>query len=664
MELLSPILVDIALVIIGASILSYFFRILKQPLIPAYILAGVLLGPMGFNMVKDTEIISTLSQLGIAFLLFLVGMEISISRLKNLSSFMLYGGFLQLILTGTIFFFLISSLGSDRALAMSLAIIVCFSSTAIVLKILSDKNALNTIHGRLTVAILLFQDLAAVMVLSLVAITPTGSTSLPVVLFNVIINSAGLIMLALIIRRFVVPPLLSRILDAPEVLFLFALTGCFSFMGLAALANIPMAVGAFVGGLALSAYPYELEIVGRLSPLRDFFMTIFFVTLGMQLSPGDTLANPVLFLALFLGVVILKPFIVFILTRGWGYGFRVAFLSSINHTQISEFSLVLAFSMLEKGVISQQIMGLVTALFIATMLVSSYVIRYGDLLFDRVFVKMSGRGILESLFSHKVIGHIPEHIKKAEKPHAVLAGHDVIGATIRELLERVGYSVVVIDYDPDKVEHLMALGVPVVYGDVRHPEVLEKVHLQNAEILVSTVPSLDDNMFLLTEARKKNPNIVVVISCPTIEDAIVAYRRGADFVLVPEYFGKEKVIEELSNIFMGPGSIRKNIEQEKKAYILRFDREIEKSILEENKPEILFQLEKELGIDKELHPLLETEEIGQNPSGQGPGEEQGDTRGETSKPLGTDTKKQEEPQTPARDSQFKGFVLRDNKDRG
>ncbi|MBU4407003.1 MAG: cation:proton antiporter, partial [Candidatus Altiarchaeota archaeon] len=274
------ILWDLGIIVLTATLLGLIARVLKQPLILAYVVAGVLIGPAAFRLITSGHMISTFAEMGIAFLLFMVGLELDLSRLKQVGRVSVLCGLGQIAITFVFGFLLSTLLGFQQLESFYIAFILTISSTMVVIKLLSDKNELDTLHGKIALGILLVQDIVTILVLAL--LTNIGSLSLSTVA-DPLLKGLGLVSIAIVAGVYVTPFLLRYIARSIELLFLFALSWCFVFAASSFVLGLSIGVGAFLAGLSLAAFPYNIEIIGRIKSLRDFFATIFFVSLGMQI---------------------------------------------------------------------------------------------------------------------------------------------------------------------------------------------------------------------------------------------------------------------------------------------------------------------------------------------------------------------------------------------
>jgi len=350
---MTSLLIDIGIVIIIATILAYFARYIKQPLILAYMLAGIVIGPLGLKLISDQANIAVLSELGIAFMLFIVGLELDIKKLTHLGFVTFTAGIGQIIFTFAVGY-LIALIFFSKVVALFVAAALTLSSTIIVIKLYSDKNELGTLHGRIVLGILLAQDLVAVFLLA--ALTGADGFASQAIMFSIL---KGLIMIIIAFAAgYLFKYVFKPIAKSQELLFLSAVAWCFFLIFVADQFKFSIAIGAFLAGISLASLPYNIEIIGRTRSLRDFFATIFFVSLGMQIAFNGvgTLLIPAIVFSMF--VIVGNPLIVLIISGLLGYKGRTSFLAAIAIAQISEFSLILVAIGFARGMLSQDILSL------------------------------------------------------------------------------------------------------------------------------------------------------------------------------------------------------------------------------------------------------------------------------------------------------------------
>lgn len=523
------ILTDIGAAILAATVLAYVARWLRQPLLLAYIGAGLLIGPPGLGVVQNQQRIAELSELGLALLMFIVGLEIDLKKLVSSSRVGVPVGVGQVVLCSLLAWLAVLALGFGGLPALYLGVASAFSSTMIVVKLLSDKSELDTVDGRLTLGILLVQDVLAIVVL---ALQPNLSQpSLAPILMS-LVAGLGLVGGALVVARYALPPLLGWAAKSPEIVLISAVSWCLLIGYLAVLAHFSIAMGALIAGVTLSALPYTLDVVAKIRGLRDFFVTLFFVALGMQLELGS--ARVLIAAAVLSLVVVVSRFVtVAPMLVAAGFGPRVGLLSSLALAQAGEFALVIVSIGLALGHIDREITSIIALTLVVTSTLSTYLIMANHALVHRAMEWLARLGVRDS--APPVAGEV----MTAAAPGVVVLGfHRTASSLLHEARRGPGGEPLhIVDFSPEAYQRLRALGVPVVYGDISHLDTLEHVGVEHARIVLSTVSDdflrATSNMTLLRAVRRINPRARVIVCAETVEQARAMYAAGADYVVMP-----------------------------------------------------------------------------------------------------------------------------------
>ncbi len=523
---------SIGIILILATFLGYLAKLIKQPLIPAYIIAGVILGPLGFKLVHNAEAIKSLSEIGIAFLLFIVGLEIDLKKLRAVSAISAFGGTLQVIITFVFGFLVAILLGFDQVTSIYTGLIVAFSSTMVVAKLLSDKEEIDTLHGRIILGILIIQDLLVIVALSAMAAFTQFSY---VVLMSAVAKGLVLLAVSVLISRYLLPPFFNFAAKSQELFFLLAVSVCFSFALLAYFMGFSIVIGAFIAGVGLASLPYNIDIAGRVMSLRDFFSTIFFISLGMQLVMiGKDMILPLTVLILF--VVLLKPLIVMLITSFFGYERRTAFLTSMSLGQVSEFSLVMVtLAYYQFSHVTQEYFTMIILLTVITITLTSYFIKHDN----RIYQKLSNS--LRIFEKVNVDVKRMEYKTKNHEPQIVIFGCHRMGHIFLDALKKLHKSILVIDFNPEIINSLMKKKIPCLYGDVMNTEILDSIDMDKVKIIISTVPDEADNEFLIEYVKAENPKTKIFVTSNHTMQALDLYEIGADYVILPHVIGGKKV---------------------------------------------------------------------------------------------------------------------------
>ncbi len=607
------LMLDIGYMLLAATLLAFIARYLRQPLILAYVLAGIIIGPYVLGIVHEHEAITTLAHLGIASLLFMVGLELDMRRLKDVGKVSLGCGLGQIIITFIFGYLLTKFLGFDDISSFYIAFALTISSTMVVIKLLSDQNELDTLHGKIVLGTLLVQDVVTIMVITV--ITTKGGLSITTIA-EPILRGFGLVCIAIVFGGFLIPPILKTVARSPELLFLSALSWCFVFTAFAFHIGFEsVEIGAFLAGVSLATFPYNLEIIGRIRSLRDFFSTIFFVSLGLQvplttamlitlplgdlpLALGDLLPvalsdltiplklpltldllTPAIILSLF--VLIGNTLIMIVISTLFGYGKRTSFLTALSLAQISEFSLILVSVGSSLGHISNEIFSLVVFIAVVTITGSSYFIINGGQLY-KIF--LPALRIFGSISNGKELEEIPLKSKK----HIVVCGCHRMGNSIVQTLRALKKDFLVVDLNPDIIRLLIDRRIPCIYGDIGDMEILERINLKDADIVISTIPNQEDNLLLIQQTKKLNPSASIFIAANHLDQALELYDVGADYVILPHILAGEKISEYLKESITD----RCRIMNLKKDHIHHLEDVKREELLERYESSILKSLEK------------------------------------------------------------------------
>jgi len=530
------LLFEIGLVIVASAALGVVLYYFRQPLILAYILAGILIGPFGFGLIQDPEFIHGISGVGIMLMLFLVGLEMNTSRLKDLGVVSLVAGIGQVLFTGLIGYFIVQLFGFTTIQSVYLAVALTFSSTVIAVKLMSDKKDTNSFYGQICIGILIVQDILAIIALLLLAGFQEGSFVFDYAHFGgVFAKGAVLSIITILASKYVLKHVYGKIATSHELLILFSLSWCFLVSLLSMQIGFSMEIGAFIAGLSLANLPYAFEINAKAKVLRDFFITIFFAALGtgMIFSSVGSLIIPLVALSFF--VLIGNPIIVLFLMGVMGYDKRTAFFTGLNIANISEFSLIVVALGNKLGHLDETITSMVAIIAIFTMVTSSYMITYNNQLY-RIFKKYL------SIFELKKKKEMTAK-KKAFSDHIILLGCGKVGEQVLEQILSFKEDYVVVDHDDQVIRKLMNKNIKCLFGDAEDEDLLEELDIEDAEIIISTLPNHEDNYFLLQHLKKmdahKRPIVVAVANSG--REGLEVFQQGVDYVVLKPYLGAHHI---------------------------------------------------------------------------------------------------------------------------
>jgi Kef-type K+ transport system membrane component KefB len=531
---------DLGLIVLGAAACVFVARLLNIPSIIAYILSGLLLGP-ALGLVTVSEGLHIISELGIALLLFLVGLELSLDKIRDVGKVAVVAGIGQVVFTaaGGMAFCLL--LGFDAIESLFIATALTFSSTVVVVKLLDQKGELDSVYGRIAVGIFLVQDMVVVVALTLLSglARHEGLEGMDGVeiLTGVGLAFGGmavLLVVAAVAAQWVLPRLFGWAASSQETLFIWSLCWCFLFVLGAEAMEISVEIGAFLAGISLAQLPYNHDLRRRVHPLMNFFIAVFFVTLGIQMEFGAVgeIWLPALLLSLF--VLIGNPFIFMLIISRMGYGERTSFFTSVTVAQISEFSFIFAALGLSSGLIGEEILSLVGIVGLITIAVSAYMILYNRGLYE-VVRKL---GLLR-IFGAGRNGD-EEGVARRQGGHVIVVGINSLGRDIVNALRGKGVEVLAVDTDPAK---LAVLGEPVVLGNAEYLSVLQEAGFEEARLLVSALRIEDANRLLAY--RCQEVGTPCAIHAFDAEMALDLARLGVDFLIDSREEGLIRVAEAL-----------------------------------------------------------------------------------------------------------------------
>lgn len=521
---------ELSLIIAIGTGMALLMRLIRQPLIIGHILTGILVGPTILHLVKSADTIEVFSNIGIALLLFVIGLGLNPRVIREVGKVAALAGTLQVAISLALGYGVGYLFGLNHIEALFLGVALSFSSTIIILKLLSDKKEQTRLYGKVVTGLLLVQDVLAAAALLFVTANSGGgfsSSQLVNLLVKGVVIGGGMFL----IGHLVLPRAHRLIAGSQEFLFLFAIGWGFSGAALFEHAGFSLEIGALLAGVALAGLPYTQEISARLRPLRDFFIVVFFISLGTRLVFNDIGSLIPLIVISSLVVIVLKPLIILFIMGRMGYTKRTSFKAAVAMGQVSEFSLVFVILGARAGLVSTDLVAIVTVVALISIAASTYFIMYSDKIFgllDQYLTAFERRKV------HK------EHDPKSHYD-LVLFGYLRGGHEFVKLFQSLHKPNVVIDYDPDVIDTLERQKVNYIYGDATDIELLEEIGLEYSKLVVSTMTDFDTNAFLVKLLENINPRAVVICHGENAAEAQSLYEMGASYVMVPHYIGSEKI---------------------------------------------------------------------------------------------------------------------------
>ena len=519
--------------IIVTAAVSLFMRLIKQPLILGYILAGLLVGPSALRLIHSEELFHAFSEIGIALLLFIIGLGMNIGELRKLGRVVTYVALTTFTTIVTLGFAATSLMGFSKTEAFIAGLALFFSSTIIIVKILSDKKEQNRLHGQIAIGVILLEDIIATFALLFIVAGSSGDGFQPAEIALLLGKGMLLLGFLAVCSTRILPKVSRYMAESQELLFLFAISWGFGIASLFELSGFSIEVGALFGGVALAASPYVQEIASRLKPLRDFFVVIFFITLGESLDINNLTAGILPAIILSVIVILMKPLAVITSMGLLGYTKRVSFKTGINLSQISEFSIILVVLAISSGMVRPEIGAIITLVAVITIATSTYLMQYDDVIFARWFDR-----IKLHMFEKEVTFR---ESKRSTGYPIVLLGYHHGGHEFVHIFKQMKHRFLVIDYDPEIIELMQHQKTDYLYGDVTDTELLDEASISKSKLIVSTISDHSTNVFLANTLAKINPGAVFICHADNIHQATELYDLGASYVMIPHYIGSEKI---------------------------------------------------------------------------------------------------------------------------
>lgn len=539
-EIISNPFFEFAAILIIAALVALVGQIMKQPLVVAFIGVGILVGPFGFDLLRSIEQIHLLGELGIAILLFAVGLKLDITLIRSTGSVALLTGLGQVIFTSFFGYFIAITLGYSSIIAIYIAVALTFSSTIIIVKLLSDKKEIDSLHGQISIGFLIVQDIVVILVMIFLSALGTDTSVNPYYEITlVVLKGIAFLFLTALMMRYVLPHLVKLMVSSQELLVLFAISWALTLAAVGDYLGFSKEVGAFMAGISLASTEYREIISARMTTLRDFLLLFFFLNLGanLDLTLISTQIKPAVILSFF--VLIGNPLIVLIIMGLMGYRKRTSFLSGLAVAQISEFSLILAAMGLALGHIDNEAMGMITLVGLITIGLSTYMIIYSHQIFEFV-------SPLLNIFERSD----PYREAKAQQINYVrvdiiIFGLGRYGNNIALSLEKIGRTVMGVDFDPKAVESWKKMGRLAQLGDADDPDLHELLPLSKAKMVISTLADYNINLYLLKSLRKHEFFGRIALTQHHPENAQKLLDSGADLILLPFTDAVENIAERL-----------------------------------------------------------------------------------------------------------------------
>lgn len=524
-----PFTMDLALLIVTATLLGFVARKTKQPTIVGYILTGLVLGPVFLNVATGAELTEFMSKLGLGFLLFLLGIEMNLKDIEGLVKPITSIAVWQTVLQTSLAFIIPLALGFTVMETVVIALCTVFGATPVIVKLLADKGEISSLPGKINVGVLILQDIYLVIILALFSadtLTNVSAIGFALVKIFALIGVIGLV--SYLSSQYVLPGLFRLVANNDHAFFVHGIAWAFLFISLSLQLDLSVEVGAFLAGLGLGQMPYRNELKERVRPLTNFFMVIFFSSIALTLEPSNLVAYWERAVVASIGLMVGNFLIMFYLIKRLDFDIETSFIGSINMTQVSEFSLVVGALAVTQGYIGHDILGYLSVMALLTMTTSSYLINYNQQIYQWV----------EPYLTRYLSEGDPRSFDPLHD-HAIVLGYTTVSRELLPELEQHFDDIIVVEKDASVATELAESPYEFIYGDFHHKELQHSANLGSASLLLSLSPDLKLNRKLVGSTGS-----TVIVRARSFKDAVELYDDGADYVIVKDYL----VAEELCDI--------------------------------------------------------------------------------------------------------------------
>lgn len=549
---------DFVIIFSAAIAINFLFYRLRIAPIVGYLIAGVLLGPSMLGVIYDVGLIEVLAEVGVILLLFLIGIEFSIEELVRINRSVFIGGFIQVFLVTVVVLLISLSFGISIEKGIFMGLLVAMSSTAIVFKVLSDRGEMDSPQGRISAGILIFQDLSVVV---LVLILPMLAGRSGFSAFNVLSSlfwAFAIMGIVIVVARFVVPLILNNVVQthSRELFLISIVLICIGTAWLTSLVGLSLALGAFLAGLVISESHYGHQAFSEILPLKDIFVILFFVSIGMLLDINSVIRNPFYVLLGVLAILVIKFIVGMLVPVVLGYPLRIGILVGVTLSQIGEFSFVLSKEGINLGLLSGDDYQVFLASAIITMVFTPFMIQ-GSGRFSEYFERLPISSTLK-------FGRFQENVLKKPKlnKHVIVVGFGLNGRNVSRVLSASGIPFVVLEMNPETVRIEKKRGVPIIYGDASKEAVLEHVNLMGALSIVIAISDASATRRIVEMARRLNPSVYIIARTRYTKEVNPLYSLGANDVIPEEFETSIEIISRvLHRYFIPVNEIDKHISE-------------------------------------------------------------------------------------------------------
>jgi len=541
-----PLLQDIVVLLGFSVVVVLLLQRLRLPSVLGFLVTGIIIGPFGFGLIENPEQIEILSEIGVILLMFVIGMELSIKQLASIKRTVFLGGLLQVGLSIIVTAFIFSVLGFSWNEAVFMGFLFSLSSTAIVLKILYDRNEITAPHGRMALGILIFQDL---IVVPMMLITPmmagtTGDLYNEVLLL--VLKSALVLALTYVGAKYLVPRAMYLIAQtkSKELFLLATIALCFTVAFITASAGLSLAFGAFLAGLIISESDYSHQATSTILPFRELFISFFFISIGMLLDLDFFMKNAAVIMLMVVVVFILKGGVVSLTAAALKYPIRTVLLTGMALFQVGEFAFILSRIGIESGLLSEEMNQYFLSVSVFTMLLTPFVFLFSGRATNFILRKIAPG-------SHRTV---PLSRQDAQEPedHLLIIGYGINGANLAKAAKYADIPYMILELNPQIVREQKARGEPIIYGDAVQEHMLEAVHVNKARIVVIAISDPRATKAIVSNIRHISPSVHIVVRTRYVKEIETLLGLGADEVIPEEFETSIEIFSRVLTNFLVP----------------------------------------------------------------------------------------------------------------
>ena len=543
-----PLLYDVVIIFGIAIAVLFICHRLGIPTVVGFLLTGTVAGPYGFGLINAVHEVEVFAEVGVVLLLFTIGIEFSLKRLLQIRKSVLLGGSLQVGLTFSVALFIAMQLGRQLGEAVFIGFLVALSSTVIVLKLIQEKAEVDSPHGRTTLGILIFQDIAIVPMILITPILAGATGNISETLALLLAKGVGLVLLVIVSARWVVPGLLFQIAKTRdhELFLLSIIVLCLGVAWLTSLAGLSLALGAFLAGLIISESEYSHQALGNILPFRDVFTTFFFVSIGMMLDVSFLFREPVLIAMIVLGVLALKATVAGLVVIVLGLPLRTAILVGFALSQIGEFSFILSRTGLEYGLLAGDIYQTFLAVSVLSMAAAPFLIALSPRIADAILRVPLPQRLKTGFYP------VTRTEDVQEKDHLIIVGFGVNGRNVARAARIAGIPYAVIEMNPETVRSEKEKGEVIYYGDATQEAIFEHVNIGAARIVVIAINDPTGTRRITEIARRMNPRVHLIVRTRYLQEMKPLYDLGANEVIPEEFETSVEIFTRVLTKYLVP----------------------------------------------------------------------------------------------------------------